>query len=112
MKSDADITHTLQAWLARIDAERASSAGEREPVMLDQSRVGRLARMDAMQVQAMAQAQDRRRRLQRRRIEGALNRLANGTWGICSECGDAIAPGRLEFDPTVGTCFQCASARD
>ena len=112
MKINADIVHMLRARLARIDAERASSAGEREPVMLDLSRVGRLARMDAMQVQAMAEAQDRRRRLQRRRIEEALDRLANGTWGVCTECGDAIAPRRLEFDPSVGTCFQCASARD
>ena len=110
MADDCDMAQVLKARLAQIDEDRSSSAADREPVVLDQQGVGRLSRMDAMQVQAMAQAQERRRRRERRRIEEALERLAKGEWGYCLECGDAIAPERLAFDPAIGTCIRCASA--
>lgn len=108
MHDDAGIERLLKDRLARIDDDRAATAGERAPVMLDQSRVGRLSRMDALQVQAMAKEQERRRRGERQRIEAALERLADGTWGLCTECGEAIAGARLDFDPTVTLCIRCA----
>lgn len=110
MDEDTDIRRLLHERLARIDSDRSSSAAEREPVMLDQSRVGRLARMDAMQVQAMAEAQDRRRRVERYRVKEALDRLERGDWGICTGCGETIGSKRLAFDPTIETCIRCASA--
>mgnify|MGYP001813474103 FL=1 len=78
-------------------------------VELDQSKVGRLSRMDAMQAQAMAQASAGRRRAALRRIEAALLRLSSGDFGTCAECGEAINPRRLEFDPTAVSCIDCAS---
>ncbi len=108
MHDTAQIERLLKDRLTRIDDDQATTASERGPVMLDQSRVGRLSRMDALQVQAMAQAQERRRRAERQRIEVALERLADGTWGLCTECGEAIAGARLDFDPTVALCIRCA----
>ncbi len=108
MHDPAGIERLLKNRLARIDDDQATTAGERAPVMLDQSRVGRLSRMDALQVQAMAEAQERRRRAERQRTEAALERLADGTWGLCTECGEAIAGARLDFDPTVALCIRCA----
>jgi DnaK suppressor protein len=46
-----------------------------EPVELDQARVGRLSRMDAMQSQQMALEAVRRRRNQLLKVEGALRRI-------------------------------------
>lgn len=43
-------------------------------------------------------------------IDAALNRLANGTYGICEGCGGAIAQGRLAARPVARTCIQCAAA--
>ncbi len=92
--------------LARLDA---MSAGGREPVTLQQDAVGRLSRMDAMQQQAMAQAEERRRQSERTRIRRALERLDEGDWGWCVTCGEEIAEGRLRNDPSVGTCITCSS---
>lgn len=108
MHDAAGIERLLKDRLIRIEDDQAATAGERAPVMLDQSRIGRLSRMDALQVQAMAAAQERRRRAERHRIEAALERLADGTWGLCTECGEEIAGTRLDFDPTVALCIRCA----
>ncbi|MDP7548812.1 MAG: TraR/DksA C4-type zinc finger protein, partial [Alphaproteobacteria bacterium] len=71
-------------------------------------KVGRLSRMDAMQDQAMAQESERRRMGELQRIEAALERLTGGDYGYCVSCEEAIAPARLELDPAVATCIECA----
>ncbi len=91
--------------LARI----GESAEEgRRPVELDQARLGRLSRMDALQVQAMAVEAERRRAVELRRIEAALRRIEAGEYGACVNCGGEIAARRLEFDPAIPTCIDCA----
>ena len=82
---------------------------DRKPVELDQSQVGRLSRMDAMQVQEMALEQERRREIEIKRINAALVRIAEGEYGFCSKCGEGISPKRLEFDPSTPMCVDCAS---
>ncbi len=81
-------------------------------VVLDQTRVGRLSRMDAMQAQAISKESLRRRQQLLRRIEPALQRLANGDYGLCEDCDEYIATARLEFDPTCTTCITCAGIRE
>ena len=41
-------------------------------------------------------------------IEIALNKIKLNEFGICIECGDNIALGRLEIDPTYTKCVNCA----
>lgn len=79
-------------------------------VELDQARVGRLSRMDAMQLQAMSQATGERRRRMLREIDRALARIEDGSYGECLECGEPIAAARLEANPTVRYCIDCAEA--
>jgi RNA polymerase-binding transcription factor DksA len=44
---------------------------------------------------------------------GALReRLANGTYGECIECGEPIAPARLEAYPTARRCAGCQSRHE
>jgi DnaK suppressor protein len=102
---------TLRALGAQIRAAEAETSGEREPVELDQQAVGRLSRMDALQVQAMAQETSRRRKMQLRRITAALARIGEGEFGYCLECGEEIAARRLELDPTAPLCIDCATGR-
>jgi DnaK suppressor protein len=40
-------------------------------------------------------------------LERAGNRLADGTYGVCTRCGAAIAPERLAARPAARTCVQC-----
>lgn len=85
-----------------------SGNDDRKPVVLDQQSVGRLSRLDSMQVQAMAKAADSRRAMSIRRIEAALKRIDEGEYGWCVECGEGIAPKRLESDPSAPRCSACA----
>ena len=70
-------------------------------VELDQAKVGRLSRMDAMQAQAMAQASGQRHKATLVRITAALKRLEEGDFGLCLNCDEPINPKRLAFDPTA-----------
>lgn len=96
---------------AEFDEQDRLSEGDRAPVALDQESVGRLSRIDAMQVQAMALAQERRRIGERVAIAAALQRIEAGEFGYCAECGDAIAEARLRNSPTVVKCLDYASDR-
>lgn len=40
-------------------------------------------------------------------IEEALTRMEKGTYGICRDCGDPIAPARLEAIPWTRVCISC-----
>mgnify|MGYP001791486900 CR=1 FL=1 len=105
---DAAVRRRLLAERDELDAADGETAGMRAPVELDQQSVGRLSRMDAMQQKAMADAQARRRQMARTRIEAALRRLDDGSYGDCVMCGEEIAPKRLELDPAIPTCVACS----
>ena len=79
-----------------------------EAVELDQSRQGRLSRMDALQAQAMSVETARRREQQLRRIEGALRRIGEDDYGYCISCGELISRRRLRIDPASIRCIDCA----
>lgn len=97
----------LLALQSELQGMAESSAEDARPVELDQARVGRLSRMDAMQAQAMAQETARRRARQLAAIEGALRRIEQGDYGYCFVCGEAIDPRRLEADPLSTRCVGC-----
>ena len=80
----------------------------RAPVTLEQDSVGRLSRIDAMQVQAMALAQQRRRESERAAIDAAMRRIEQGEFGYCVTWGEEIAEARLFNLPSVTSCIECA----
>lgn len=98
----------------RDELESIADAGD-DPaavVQLDQTKVGRLSRMDALQAQAMAQASGQRRATQLREIDAALQRINDGNYGECERCEEPINPRRLDADPTARLCIDCASASE
>ncbi len=103
-----DIRRTLEAELDGLRTMSDAASDQRRPVELDQQSVGRLSRMDAMQVQAMAQAVDARRRGRQQQIVAALKRLDEGDYGYCVACGEPIAAKRLAIDLTAVRCIGCA----
>jgi RNA polymerase-binding protein DksA len=40
-------------------------------------------------------------------IEHALEKFEKGTYGLCENCGQPIAPGRLEVRPQAAYCVNC-----
>jgi RNA polymerase-binding transcription factor DksA len=43
-----------------------------------------------------------------RRIDAALARVSEGTYGICTQCGNDISDGRLSTLPETPFCKSCA----
>jgi len=99
----------IVARLAEIEEEDARGREGQATVALDQQAIGRLSRQDALQSQAMARATHARRDIERRRLRAALGRMEEGAFGYCEDCGEAIAPARLELDPGTPRCMSCAS---
>ena len=91
-----------------LETLHADSADARSAIELDQSRVGRLSRIDAMQGQAMNNAIAVRRKQKLMAIESALQRLSEDEFGYCLKCGDDIPQKRLELDPTATLCLPCS----
>ncbi len=98
----------LQSVKDELEAFSELSSDARAPVKLDQQSVGRLSRMDSMQQQAMAQAQERNRQRDLVRIEMAHRRILEGEYGYCANCGEEIPDKRLEIDPMAECCVGCA----
>ncbi|MBT8333375.1 MAG: TraR/DksA family transcriptional regulator [Desulfobacterales bacterium] len=92
-----------------LNETKKTSEKSTQTVALDQSSVGRLSRMDAMQSQAMALAGKRRREIQLTRIRAALERLDDGEYGYCAVCEGEIDQRRLRIDPANPFCINCAA---
>ena len=103
----ANYRAALNAALAALDGEDALGRGGQKTVTLDQQAVGRLSRMDALQSQAMAKAQQSRRDARRTALKSALRRIDDGEFGWCEDCGDAMDEQRLLLNPTVVRCVSC-----
>ena len=107
--SDDDIEHFKQRLIEKkseIKTLLELSQDASSPVKLDQTSVGRLSRMDAMQAQAMAQETQRRRHAEVQKIEAALRRIEEGEYGYCLKTGEEIPVQRLELDPAAATIVQ------
>lgn len=108
-KSEIDnFEKQLQKMMSELDDLEAASIASAATVILDQTSVGRLSRMDAMQGQQMALELERRRKEQLVQIKAALNRIEKGTFGYCSVCEEEIALGRLTINPAATRCVDCS----
>ena len=97
---------------AEINHIRERAEEGADVVELDQTQVGRLSRMDAMQMHEMNLESQRRRKRELLALEHALKRIEDGSYGECVRCGEDINSRRLEIDLTATLCIDCASAAD
>ena len=110
-REDIDVEALKRQLYERRDKlERLISAHhvDTKPVLLDQTTVGRLSRMDELQTQAMSIETERRRKEEIARIEASLSRVEEGEYGYCITCGEEIENKRIELDPATPTCVGCA----
>lgn len=91
---------------AIVESRQASATVE-----LDQTSVGRLSRMDALQQQALAQGMMERLLLQKCKLEAALVRIDSGGFGLCCVCGEDLERQRLHADPCILFCLPCVEER-
>jgi len=46
------------------------------------------------------------------RVEYALHKSDEGTYGLCDDCGRSIDPARLQALPHANLCFNCKTLRE
>jgi DnaK suppressor protein len=90
----------IEERLRRLD----EIAVERTPDQMDQ------LRQDSERELAIANL-DRESRLHRL-VRAALERIAEGGYGTCTNCEEAIAPARLSAVPWTPFCLDCQEAAD
>ena len=95
-----------------LRAQFSSSESSTKPVTLDQQSVGRVSRIDAIQQQQMAIANQQQTRQLLKRVELALRRIEAGEYGFCVRCEEPIALARLLAQPTATLCIDCQSATE
>ncbi len=98
----------LEERKAELENLSRQAKDNRKPIALDQTSVGRLSRMDSLQIQAMDKAADAARAKQILRINAAFARIELDDFGYCVTCDEEIASKRLELDPSTPLCIHCA----
>jgi len=94
---------------ARLERTMKSTAEGSRPVEADQSTMGRLSRMDALQQQSLTADLHSREQARHAQITDALERIDQGTYGVCSSCSNPIPYGRLLVFPEARTCATCGA---
>jgi DnaK suppressor protein len=102
----------LVELVAELEDSLRASAGAADPVVLDQSSVGRLSRMDAMQQQAMAKATRQRAQLRLMQSKAALSAFDRDEYGLCRNCEEPIGYPRLSAKPEALFCLTCQRGAD
>ena len=99
----------LKKWLVQRQADIDANFQNINPVLLDLS--SRPTEQLDQASQEIAERiniriQEREFKL-RSKIELALDKIENGTFGICEECGEEISQGRLMARPVTTLCIHC-----
>lgn len=93
--------------LERVQEDSESSEAEREAISPDVA-IGRLSRLDSMQMQEIAKEAERQREDRVVFLEMAQERIDQGTYGICESCKGEIPYERLKITPEASRCGKCA----
>ena len=113
---DANQIEQLRSLLIEMQQELrtqiSSQDSSTKPVTLDQQSVGRVSRIDAIQQQQMAIANQQQTRKLLQHIELALQRIKDREYGACIGCDEPIAFARLMAQPVATLCIKCQSATE
>ena len=101
------IRHKIDHRIQELEKLLGNDAEDTKPIEPDVS-IGRLSRLDAMQMQQMALEQHRRQEAELQKLREAIKRIEDGSYGQCVMCRQPIAPARLEAQPDTILCISCA----
>lgn len=90
-----------------ISEKLTEENSETKPVAPDVA-IGRLSRIDSMQMQQMALNARQRLKSELQKLQNALLRIDKETYGNCALCRKEIAEARLEAQPDAILCINCA----
>jgi len=103
----AELREELERQLEKLLRSIGASEAALAPVELDQSRVGRLSRMDELQNQSLTRNLHEREEIRLTLIRNALERIEQGTYGVCEACASRIPYDRLLVFPEATECGNC-----
>ena len=106
------LEQSLRALDEQLRTHLVTSRESAAPVQLDQSSVGRLSRMDALQSQHLAAANRRQTQLRVDQIRAALKLISDGDYGACRLCEEPIGYRRLQARPETPLCVTCQGRRE
>ena len=93
--------------LEQLRKEAATEEVDPQAVAVDVA-IGRLSRLDSMQMEEVRKDASRRRNQRIHELQEALRRMDEGDYGLCEGCGQWIAYARLEQRPEAILCGDCA----
>jgi len=106
----AQVERTLRGMLDEIDAKGRATAAEETAADDRFADVVDLAQAESNRSMVL-RLRDREHKMIRK-IHQALRRLEDGTYGICEDCGEPIAPARLLARPVTTLCADCKAERE
>ena len=83
------------AGIAQIRSEREIEFGDEAQSEEEQERIALVGEAESAEL---------------KRVDAALARVADGSYGTCAGCGELIDPRRLEANPYAVQCADCAGA--
>lgn len=104
----AELREDLESERVLLERRVARAAAVGRPVELDQTSVGRLSRMDALQNQGLAAGAQARAQIELVQVLDALSRIDAGTYGYCHGCQQPIGYERLSVMPEARDCAACS----
>lgn len=100
------LQHLRTELIAQIRAQRGGKIGRAEAAIdMHEEQSADWAQLDAQR--DLAQALDERETAELNAIDAALQRVASGAYGLCTDCGAAIPAARLHANPTALRCIGC-----
>jgi DnaK suppressor protein len=105
-----EIRAELLRMRSRLERSMKATRRAARPVKLDQTSVGRLSRIDALQNQSLTQGLEEREAARYAQIQEALRRLEQGEYGTCGGCARPIPFERLLVFPETLTCATCGGS--
>ena len=105
MTKNEDIAKELKTRLSELTGRLAEIESDlRKPLSADfEERATDLENQDALEGIKNSEIREVHQ------IQGALRRIAEGTYGVCVQCGADIDPKRLEALPIATRCISCAA---
>jgi len=105
----AELHAALLSLQSALEGTLRTTSELAQTVELDQTAVGRISRVDALQQQAMASEQRKRNQLRLRQVAVALQTFEDDAYGDCKKCGESIGYRRLQALPESPCCVPCMS---
>jgi DnaK suppressor protein len=106
------LKNTLLVYQQELSEQLNLSAQAAKIVTLDQTAVGRVSRVDALQQQSMAISTRGMVKLKLQKVVIALKTIATENYGYCKQCDEGIPFKRLEIQPEAQLCLACQSKTD